>query len=177
PSSLGSAGVFEQASVLQLYDPHRARRPRRGSKELSWPEFTSAVSPAKLRRHVGDRGAGLHFLLEPTSSPLVGDLLVRLRAQYPDVGIHFYAPLTSPTVAAAATMAFGRALQPVYDFRTADVVLALDADFLASMPFHLRYAHDFAERRRITGPSDTMNRLYAAEPVFSPTGYTATRSL
>ncbi len=177
PASLGAAGVFEQASVLQLYDPHRARRPRRASKELSWPEFTSAVSPAKLRRYVGDRGAGLHFLLEPTSSPFVGDLLVRLRALYPAVGIHFYGPLTSPMLTAAGTMAFGRALQPVYDFRSADVVLALDADFLASMPFHLRYAHDFAERRRITGPSDTMNRLYAAEPVFSPTGSLADHRL
>jgi MoCo/4Fe-4S cofactor protein with predicted Tat translocation signal len=177
PASLGAAGVFEQASVLQLYDPHRARRARRDAKDLSWPEFTSIVSPAKLRRYVGERGAGLHLLLEPTSSPLVGDLLVRLRALYPDVGIHFYGPLTSPTVTAAGTVAFGRALQPVYDFRSADVVLALDADFLSSMPFHLRYAHDFAERRRITGPSDTMNRLYAAEPVFSPTGSVADHRL
>src|SRR5919197_6710763 len=30
PASLGAAGVFEQASVLQLYDPHRAKRVRRG---------------------------------------------------------------------------------------------------------------------------------------------------
>src|ERR687885_245089 len=28
PASLGAVGVFEQASVLQLYDPHRAKRIR-----------------------------------------------------------------------------------------------------------------------------------------------------
>src|SRR5216117_3650640 len=30
PASLGAAGIFEQASVLQLYDPHRAKRLRNG---------------------------------------------------------------------------------------------------------------------------------------------------
>ena len=28
PASLGAAGIFEQASLLQLYDPHRAAAPR-----------------------------------------------------------------------------------------------------------------------------------------------------
>jgi hypothetical protein len=26
PASLGAAGIYEQASILQLYDPHRAHR-------------------------------------------------------------------------------------------------------------------------------------------------------
>ncbi|HEX2611478.1 MAG TPA: hypothetical protein VHK68_10745, partial [Gemmatimonadales bacterium] len=126
---------------------------------------------------VGAGGAGLHFLLEPTSSPLIGALLTRLRELYPNAGIHFYAPLTSDNGNTAAATLFGQQLQPVYDFTRADVVLSLDADFLAGMPYHLRYAHDFAERRRIRGPSDSMNRLYLVETAFSPTGSLADHRL
>src|SRR3569623_599157 len=66
PASLGAAGVFEQASVLQLYDPHRARQALQGSRKLSWDAFTESVAPAILRKKSGAHGAGLHFLLEPT---------------------------------------------------------------------------------------------------------------
>jgi MoCo/4Fe-4S cofactor protein with predicted Tat translocation signal len=177
PASLGAAGVYEQASVLQLYDPHRARLARRGSAALTWETFSGSVMPTTLRRQVGASGAGLRFLLEPTASPLISELVSRLHELYPAAGVHFYAPLTPSELATAATMAFGRTLQPVYDFQNADVVLALNADFLSATPFHLRYAHDFAERRRIHGPGDAMNRLYAVEPAFSPTGSIADHRL
>src|SRR5438876_4175676 len=36
PASLGGAGVLEQASVLQVYDPHRARALRQGRAATSW---------------------------------------------------------------------------------------------------------------------------------------------
>ncbi len=61
-------------------------------------------------------------------------------------------------------MAFGEAVNPVYDFRKADVVLSLDADFLQCSPGSLRYAADFMARRRArTTPQNAatarMNRL------------------
>ncbi|MEO7986443.1 MAG: 4Fe-4S dicluster domain-containing protein, partial [Gemmatimonadales bacterium] len=158
PASLGAAGVFEQASLLQLYDPHRAASVRAGRR---WPRVAAAMRPDKLRPRVGARGAGLALLLEPTSSPLVKDLFDRLRALYPAIGIHYYAPLTGST---------GMVI-PQYDFHAADVILALDANFLAAGPFHLRYARDFADRRR--DPREGMNRLYAAEPGYSVTGAAA----
>src|SRR3954469_19269524 len=51
PASLGAAGVFAQASVLQLYDPHRARRASLGSRTLSWDAFAGSVAPDALRRN------------------------------------------------------------------------------------------------------------------------------
>ena len=44
-------------------------------------------------------------------------------------------------------LAFGEPLEPVYDLDKADVIVALDADFLACGPGRLRYARDFADRR------------------------------
>src|SRR5919198_3193181 len=50
PASLGAAGVFEQASVLQLYDPHRAKYVRHGRDQSSWEAFVAAFTPDALRR-------------------------------------------------------------------------------------------------------------------------------
>ena len=164
PASLGAAGVFEQASVLQLYDPHRARRVRRDNQTSSWSQLAAALRPDALRQQVGSTGAGLFLLLEPTSSPLESELIDRLLELYPAAHVHFYAPLAT-----------SGALVPLYDFREADVALAVDSDFLASGPFHLRYAREFAERRR--PEAGAMNRFYAIESSVSVTGNAADHRL
>ena len=174
PASLGAAGVYQQASLLQLYDPQRARRLRQNRETSSWAAFTNWFAPARLRGRAGARGAGLRFLIEPTGSPLLRSLLLRLRELYPEAVFHSYAPLASRAADQAASLAFGGAVTPLFDFRQSDVILALDADFLASGPFQLRYARDFAARRR---PSAEMNRLYVVEPVLSVTGASADHRL
>src|SRR5690606_21371196 len=50
-------------------------------------------------------------------------------------------------------------------------------DFLAAGPFHVRYAHDWAMRRRPAPPATAMSRLYVAEGAFSPTGAAADHRL
>src|SRR3546814_16393673 len=51
------------------------------------------------------------------------------------------------------------------------MIVALDADFLAREPGHVRYARDFIDVRRITADqSPRMNRLYVAEPTESLSG-------
>jgi molybdopterin-containing oxidoreductase family iron-sulfur binding subunit len=176
PASLGAAGVYEQASVLQLYDPDRARAPRQGRSRTSWDAFAREFG-ALSANDIGARGAGLHVLLEPTSSPVIGDLLGRLRTRYPDASVHFYAPLATGAPLAGARVVLGDAIIPQYDVRRANVILALDADFLASMPFNLRYAHDFADGRRLRTPDEQMNRLYVVESMLSPTGSIADNRL
>ncbi len=172
PASLGSTGVYEQASVLGLYDQHRARAARRGAAPATWRAFVQQFEGAR-----SDRGAGLRFVLRPTGSPLLLDLIGRVQARYPAARFTFYAPARSAHPARGAELAFGAPLQAQYDFRTADVILALDADFLASMPFSVRYARQFAERRRIGSPTGAMNRLYVIEPGLTPTGSMADHRL
>ncbi|MGH8227107.1 MAG: hypothetical protein ACREU3_04245 [Steroidobacteraceae bacterium] len=64
---------------------------------------------------------------------------------------------------AAARRAFGRPLDLLPDFAAADVVLAVDGDFLDSAPGHLCFARDFAKRRRAVENGSRMSRLYALE--------------
>ncbi|HEX3867260.1 MAG TPA: hypothetical protein VHV78_10920, partial [Gemmatimonadaceae bacterium] len=165
PASLGASGAIEQASVLQLYDPDRATHARVNRAAAGWSTVANMLSPAVLGARVGARGKGLRFLIEPTSSPLDEDMLSRVLDRYPDACVHMYAPLVAD-----------RASTPVvtqYDLGLADVVLAVGSDCLASGPFHLRHARRFADRRRLSQPTDSMNRLYAIESSFTPTGSAA----
>ena len=177
PASLGATGVYEQASVLQLYDPQRARGLRQGAEPRTWAAFVQEFAPPPVGRGFPREGEGLRFLLEPTTSPLTTSLIRRLRDAYPRAGFTFHAPLAATAAADATRVLFGRPAQPVYDFAAADVVVALDADFLAAGPFHARYAHDWAMRRRPASPTAGMSRLYAVEGAFSPTGAAADHRL
>src|SRR5438034_1489307 len=93
PASLGAAGIFEQASVLQLYDPHRAKRLRNGRALARWPDFVRQFAPQQLRERAGRGGERLRLLLAPTTSPLEAELLQKFAQLYPAAGVHFYAPL------------------------------------------------------------------------------------
>src|SRR5262249_49690697 len=57
-----------------------------------------------------------------------------------------------------------------YDFSKANVVVSLDSDFLNAGHGSLRYARQFAQRRRIGEGAETMNRLYVVEPFPTATG-------
>ncbi|MFI5229610.1 MAG: hypothetical protein ACHQWU_11110, partial [Gemmatimonadales bacterium] len=164
PASLGASGPIHQASVLQLYDPDRAKSARVGTARVPWSSIAAAIAPAALRMRVGTNGSKLRLLIEPSSSPLDEELLGRLLAVYPGAHVHMYAPFGVDSATRVV---------PHYDFSSADVILAIDSDFLASGPFHLRYARQFADRRRLASPSDAMNRLYVIESSFTPTGAAA----
>jgi molybdopterin-containing oxidoreductase family iron-sulfur binding subunit len=69
-----------------------------------------------------------------------------------------------------ANLVFGAPAQTIYRFDNADVILSLDADFIGHGPAHIRYARDFANRRRVQGEEADMNRLYVAESFPTVTG-------
>jgi molybdopterin-containing oxidoreductase family iron-sulfur binding subunit len=169
PSSLGAAGVFEQASLLQLYDPDRSRPIRRNRTPATWDAFRDAFGPEAIAQIAGPRGAGLRLLLEPTSSPLIASQLERLRARLPEARVDFYSPVSRVAVFDGTRLAFGRALQPHWRIERADVIAAFDADLFGTMPMRLRDARQFATRR-VPGPDRRMARLYVAESAMTVTG-------
>jgi molybdopterin-containing oxidoreductase family iron-sulfur binding subunit len=64
-----------------------------------------------------------------------------------------------------------------YDFTQAKVVVTLGCDVLAEGPGAVRYARDFADRRRVRKDHPEMNRLYAVESVPTCTGSVADHRL
>ena len=165
PASLGAAGVLEQASVLDLYDPSRARMCRSRRAPSTLEQCTASFANARA-----DRGSKLRLLLAPTSSPLVEDLLGRIVRRFPGARFTFDTPFSTSEVEQGGQLAFGVATQPVYDLTRARTLVSIESDFLAEGPGALRYARDFASLRRTANPGDPMNRLYAIESSPSSTG-------
>ena len=66
--------------------------------------------------------------------------------------------------------AFGKPVNTVYHLDKADVIVSLDADFLASGAGHVRYAREFSARRSMECPSSNPNRLYVVESMPTNTG-------
>ncbi|HEX2692230.1 MAG TPA: hypothetical protein VHN14_36725, partial [Kofleriaceae bacterium] len=172
PASLGATRASEQAAVLALYDPQRARAITCGGMPATWSSVEQLLAAA-----TAGGGRGLHLVLEPTSSPFVIELLQRVRAALPEVGIMFWAPFAPRASLAGNRLAFGRPLQTQLDLGAADVIVTLDADLVADHPMALAYARQISDRRRVVDGSSPMSRLYAIEASFTATGVVADHRL
>ncbi len=170
PASLGATDIFGQASVLSLYDPDRSRTVINRGDVRSWGAFVSALQSATEARKAAG-GDGLRLLTEPVTSPSLIEQIEKLLEAMPAAKWHQWDPVFGAVQGGAP------AATPLYHFDEADVVVALDADFLGGGAASLRYQKDFASRRRIRSPQDPQNRLYVAEPAPTVTGTKAEHRL
>jgi len=172
PASLGATRAIEQAAVLSLFDPERARAITFRGAPAAWSAIEQVLDAA---RAMG--GAGLHVVLEPTSSPMVIELVERVRAALPAAGFTFWSPFTPRASLAGNRLAFGRPVQTQLDLTAADVIVTLDADLVADHPMALAYARQISDRRRVVDGSSAMSRIYAIEASYTPMGVIADHRL
>jgi MoCo/4Fe-4S cofactor protein with predicted Tat translocation signal len=175
PGSLGAADVYAQAAVLGLYDPDRSQTLTNLGDIRPWSAFLGATRAAVTAQQPL-KGAGIRILTESICSPTLAAQIRDVLARYPSAKWHQWDPTSRDNARAGSKLAFGQYLDAQYRFDRADVVVALDADFLSCGAGSLRYSHDFAARRR---PEDAarMNRLYAIESMPTPTGARADHRL
>jgi molybdopterin-containing oxidoreductase family iron-sulfur binding subunit len=176
PSSLGATNAFAQASVLNLYDPDRAQTVTNLGEIKTWSQFLDATQ-ALAAEFRGTRGEGLRILTGLVTSPTLVAQIQSLLSAFPLAKWHQWEPAMGDGLREGAKLAFGSYVNAVYRVEKADVILSLDSDSLGSGPGHIRYAREFSRRRKLNGPSDTMNRLYVVEPTPSVTGSSADHRL
>ena len=175
PASLGATSVFSQAQTLALYDPDRAQVVLREGSSSSWQAFLSSAGVVR-EKLLGQKGAGFRILTETITSPSLAAQIRALLAEMPEAQWHQYEPVSGDSARAGAKIAFGENVSAVYDLTKADVILALDSDFLTAGPGALRYAREFSRRRDPQGQGG-MNRLYSVEACPTSTGATADHRL
>lgn len=173
PASLGASDSFVQASILGLYDPDRSQTVVKGDRIATWAEFLTALT-AQMTGVRTRQGAGFAILTPTVTSPTLGGRLRALLGELPQARWYQYEPAGRDNVRAGTRLAFGADADLVYHLDRADVILALDADFLTALPGSTRYAGEFAARRRDTA---NMNRLYALESIPTVTGSSADHRL
>ena len=170
PASLGAAHAVASASVLSLYDPDRSQQLSERGQPRSWTQFADAIGAALAALPSGGR---LRLLTETITSPTLAAEIDALLATYPGARRHQWDPQHADGAIAGVRAAFdaGEAdIAPVYDLSRADVVVSFGADFTHTGPGRLRYARDFARRRRVRSATDDMNRLWLVETTPTPTG-------
>ena len=176
PASLGACDIFSQASVLGLYDPDRSQALTFNGEIRSWAGFEADLQAA-LKDQRPKQGAGIRILTGTVTSPTLGDQIQGILKELPGAKWHQWDPAGPHSARAGARMAFGRPLNTYYNFESAEVIVALDSDFLARGPACLRYSRQFAIRRRVRGSQTGMSRLYVLEPFPTPTGSKADHRL
>src|SRR6266403_5340523 len=176
PASAGATDTFAQASVLDLYDPARSRRFVNRGKDSNRGEFDAYID--KLRGQLGSNGGdGLAFLVEELHSPTRERLRAELEKAFPKMMWCVYDAALSEAQNYATRTGFGENVRLIPRFDRADIVFALDSDFLDCGEGDLAGARAFTQRRRVKSSKDTMNRLYVVENRFTITGAMADHRL
>ena len=176
PSSLGKTNAFAQAEILNLYDPDRAKKITLNGADSTWQAFVDFWR-SESSRLKSQNGKGLAILTESFASPTLARLTNDFLAAYPEAKVVVYEPVSDENIFEGIRIATGVAMQPIYAYQNAKVVLALDADIFQRESEHIVNSRGFIDGRRITSEKDTMNRLYAVESAFSLTGAMADHRL
>lgn len=169
PMSGGATGTFAQASLLNMYDPDRSRFFRNGPEKSDAGSFDSWL--VSLTEQLGQKGGeGLAFLVERNNSPTRERLREEVAKKFPKMSWAVYEPLDNDTISQANRAAFGDDLRVRLDVAKADVILALDSDFLGCEEGNVDAVRAFSDRRRVKKAGDKMNRLYVVENRYTVTG-------
>src|SRR5207237_4272199 len=172
----GATDTFTHASILDLYDPTRSKRFVRNEKTSKREDFEAYIKELR-NKFLTDHGDGLAFLVEETNSPTRERLRGELEKNLPGVRWCVYEPFWGQGTTVAAQTAFGVGARAIPKFDRADVILALDSDFLDCGQGDLESVRAFTSRRRVKSPADNMNRLYVVENRFTLTGAMADHRL
>ncbi len=173
PGSNGGTDRYAQASILDLYDPDRAKRFTHDGKTVSRDEALKFLDELS-RKFSANGGEGLAILEESNTSPSRDRLAKIIAKKFPKSQWFLYNAIDSSIHRLAVSWAFGQSLMPVFNFDKAKVILSLDCDFLGGEDGAHEHIRKFAAGRKA---GDGMSRLYAVESLFTLTGANADHRL
>jgi len=180
PLNQGAGSAMTQAEILRFYDPERSQSVHHDGRISTWQAFERRVAALRERWQTNE-GEGVAILTGNLTSPTQLAELEAFFEQYPQARWHVHEPIGWGNVKQGTTLAFGQTLEPTYDLSQASRIVSLDCDFLWELPESLRYARQWANRRRTRKGRDfdpaRMNRVYVVEPTPSVTGSNADHAL
>ena len=179
PGTSGGTDVFDQAAILNLYDPDRSDRvveqkaDRRFAR--SWQEFDT-FSRSLFRRSAKTGGRGVFVFAGSSSSPTRRRLQQRLQSRFPEMVWLEYESISHNNERLGTQMAFGQSLRPVPVLDRSKLTVCLDADPLGMHPSASRNIRGWADHRD-PETSTFFTRLYSIESQLSVTGSQADHRL
>ncbi len=183
PASGGATDHWSQAGTLELYDPDRSRGPAQGffsltegvkHGDVTWGAFEGSMGPS-FEKFRASGGKGLAVLSQFSTSPTLTRLKEHFAKVFPKATWDSYEPLSRSNEEQGCSMAFGKALRPVYHLGQARLVFSLDEDLFLGHPDAVVHQQEWARGRR---PEDgDMSRCWAVETRFTNFGANADHRL
>lgn len=177
PISKGALCIQGQASLLNLYDPDRLKKPLAhlradgSSREISWEDADAAIVAALKK--VSNGNGRVRVLSGELKSESTRRLVSEFLAGFKD-GKHVeYDPLQLEEIQEGQNLAYGTPVTPDYKFDQADYILSLGADFLGTGLSSTQYSRDWAKKRQVRGqvPAQAkISRMVCFESMMSLTG-------
>ncbi|MDZ7757810.1 TAT-variant-translocated molybdopterin oxidoreductase [Rhodohalobacter sp.] len=167
PASGGRTNIYNQAGILNLYDPDRSRSPRRNGESVSKEDFIQFAS-----EHFSDRNRNILFVSEANSSPTYNRVKENALQTFSNANWVTFEPFNDDNVIEGTNIAFGRRLRTVNHYDEADVVVSLNDDFMSPYGHKnsVENAYKLTARRKVNSTDDSMSRIYSVENSFSSTG-------
>jgi molybdopterin-containing oxidoreductase family iron-sulfur binding subunit len=173
PIFMGGTSARAQASVLDLYDTARVRKPmiRGGNNKFNEASF-EAIDKA-IANDLAGISKPLVLLTGTVTSPSTKDVISQFLAKFPG-GRHvmYDAVSCSGMLLANEQSGHGRKI-PSFRFDRARTIVSLAADFLGTWLSPVEFNKQYSKGRKINEKSPSMSKHFQFEPVLSQTGANA----
>ncbi len=167
PYGLGVSSPAQQAELLRMYDPQRAKLFKNKGQVSAKKPFQDDVAKKVDAWSKKNGGASVRFLTGAWSSPLLESLKAQILAKLPNAKFVAHEALSQQNRHDGAQIAFGRRVDTIYDAAKARTIVSLDCDFLSATPEYFSLARGWAQGRE---PGADMNRLFVIETALTATG-------
>jgi len=179
PVNEGAMCSRGQASLLELYDPDRYRRPH-DLRSTSTPEWSALDREiAQALRNAGSRAV---LVTSTINGPARVALLEEFKRTFPGIQHVVYDDLSDDERAEAQGICYGDAITPRVHFDKSECTVLLGADPISDGPSPVEFNRGIAAQRKVREVGEgrkegqkaySMGRLIAFEPMFSLTGMNA----
>jgi MoCo/4Fe-4S cofactor protein with predicted Tat translocation signal len=167
PASGGRSSIYDQAGILNMYDPDRSRFIRQNGERAEREDFITFAT-----NHFADTDRRIAFISENNSSPTLQRLRQRVQNEFSNASWITYEAFGEENQLDGTEIAFGSRLRTVNHFDRADVVVSLDSDFMSPYGHKnsVENARKLTDRRRVRSTNDSLSRIYSIESTFTNTG-------
>lgn len=178
PVNKGSVCAQGQASILNLYDPERLKDPMLVSSGILTKTTWKAADTKLIAAFTAaaNQKKEIALITQSLTSPSLTKLLGEFAAKYPGAKHYAYELFDGGARQSAWTKSTGGTALPVIAWEKANVVLAVESDFLGydgNLPEQTRL---FASRRDVM-KGKNFNRLYSADATMNSTAMNADHRL
>ncbi len=171
----GATNARVQASVLSLYNNHRAKSPFAHGKESTWEivdkEIGDKLTAAAAK---GETAKGNIAILSSTIiSPSTHEVIAKFIEKYPTAKHVTWDAVSFSGMRKANEMSFGKAALPSYSFDKASVIVSIAADFLTNWLSPIEFSKQYGAGRKVSEEKKDMSRHIQLESIMSVTGANA----